>query len=123
MYTIMSNDVMLMYNVFSFGGLCVRAVRGLDELCNVHQVTLSHFRKHTSLSLSQCFPLIYGDDFLRLWSFFYHFWSRSPHIPQQAQFSREHIFVGFKNFPSLVCCCTDIHHHRPQGPTLYRRMG
>ena len=35
-------------------------------------------------------------------------------------FSREHIFVGFNEFPSLVYWCTVIHHHRPQGPTLFR---
>ena len=34
-------------------------------------------------------------------------------------FSWEHIFVGFKKFPSLVCWCTVIHHQRPQGPYLF----
>ena len=39
-------------------------------------------------------------------------------------FLREHIFVGFNEFPSLVCWCTVIHHHQPQGPTLFwREMG
>ena len=33
--------------------------------------------------------------------------------------SREHIFVGFNEFPSLVYWCTVIHHHRP---TLFRRV-
>ena len=33
-------------------------------------------------------------------------------------FPREHIFVGFNEFPFLVCWCIVIHHHQPQGPTL-----
>ena len=28
-------------------------------------------------------------------------------------FLTEHIFVGFNEFPSPVCWCTVIHHHRP----------
>ena len=36
--------------------------------------------------------------------------------------SREHIFVGFNEFSSLVYWCSVIHHHRPQGPTLFRRV-
>ena len=35
---------------------------------------------------------------------------------------REHIFVGFNKFRSLVCWCAVIYHHRPHGPTLYRRV-
>ena len=58
---------------------------------------------------------------LRLWSFF--FWSRSPRIPQQPQsvFEGAH-FLSLNKFPSLVCWCIVIHHHRPQGPTLLRRV-
>ena len=37
-------------------------------------------------------------------------------------FSKEHIFVGFNEFPSLVCWCIVIHYHRPQGPTLFQRV-
>ena len=36
--------------------------------------------------------------------------------------SREHIFVGFNEFPALVCWYIVIHYHRPQGPTLFRRV-
>ena len=39
-----------------------------------------------------------------------------------CSFSKEHIFVGFNEFPSLECLCTVIYHHRPQGPTLFWRM-
>ena len=41
----------------------------------------------------------------------------SNHCP----FLREHIFTGYNEFPSLVCWCTVIHHHRPQEPLLFRR--
>ena len=37
-------------------------------------------------------------------------------------FSREHIFVDFNKFPSLLCWCTVIHHHQTQGATLFRRV-
>ena len=40
-----------------------------------------------------------------------------------SQFLREHIFVRFNEFPSLVCWCIVIHHPRLQGPTLFRRVG
>ena len=51
---------------------------------------------------------------------FYIFWSRFPRLLQQPQsvFLREHIFMGFNDFPSFVCWCTVIHHHRP---TLFQR--
>ena len=32
------------------------------------------------------------------------------------------LFGGFNEFPFLVCWCTVIHHHRSQGPTLFRRV-
>ena len=65
--------------------------------------------------------------FLRLWPFFYFrflsfFWRRSPHILQQPYSVFKGAFVGFNKFPSLVCWCTVIHYHRPQGPTLFRRV-
>ena len=41
--------------------------------------------------------------------------SRSPHSP----FLKDHILVGFKEFHSLVCWCTVIHHHQSQGPILF----
>ena len=41
----------------------------------------------------------------------------SNHSPSLS----EHIFVGFKEFTSLMCWYTAIHHHQPQGPTLFRR--
>ena len=31
-----------------------------------------------------------------------------------VHFLREHIFVVFNKFPSLMCWCNVIHHHRPQ---------
>ena len=44
------------------------------------------------------------------------------YLSNHNPFSREHIFVGFNKFPSLVYWCTVIHHHWPQGPTLFRRV-
>ena len=41
------------------------------------------------------------------------------YLSKHNPFSREHIFVGFNEFPSLVYRCTVIHHHRPQGPTPF----
>ena len=37
-------------------------------------------------------------------------------------FLREHISVGFNEFPSLLCWDIVIHHHRPQGPSLFWRV-
>ena len=37
-------------------------------------------------------------------------------------FSREHIIVGFNEFPSLVYGCIVIHHHQPQGSILFQRV-
>ena len=81
----------------------------------------------TSLSLSQRSPLIYGVNFIRLWPFFYsHLFiifgvGLPAYLSNHNPFSREHIFVSFNEFPSLVYWCTVIHHHRPQGPTLFQR--
>ena len=33
-----------------------------------------------------------------------------------------HNFVGFNEFPSLVYWNIVIHHHQPQGPTLFGRV-
>ena len=57
-------------------------------------------------------------------SFFYHFFGVGlpAYLSNHNLFLREHIFVGFNKFPSLVYWCTIIHHHRPQGPTLFRRV-
>ena len=44
------------------------------------------------------------------------------YLSNHSPFSREHIFVDFNEFPSLVYWCTVIHHHRSQGPTLFRRV-
>ena len=38
-------------------------------------------------------------------------------------FSRKHILVGFNEFPSLVCWCIVVHHHRLKGHILFRRVG
>ena len=35
-------------------------------------------------------------------------------------FLKEHMFVGFNEFPSLLCWCTVTHHHRP--PPLFQRV-
>ena len=42
------------------------------------------------------------------------------YFSNHSPFSKEHIFVGFNEFPSLVYWCIVIHHHRPQGPTLFQ---
>ena len=81
-----------------------------------------------SLSLSQRSSFICGVNFLRLWSFFYSIFfiilrvGLPAYLSNHNPFLREHIFVGFNEFPSLVYWCTIILHHRPQGPTLFRRV-
>ena len=66
--------------------------------------------------------------FLSLWPFstlsFCHFFAVGlpAYLSIYNPFLREHIFVGFNEFPSLVCWCIIIHNHRPQGPTLLRRV-
>ena len=58
--------------------------------------------------------------------FLFHFITFVGGLPayfsNHSAFSRGHIFVGFNEFPSLMCWCTVIHHHRQQGPTLFRRV-
>ena len=68
-----------------------------------------------------------GSIFLRLWPFFYSILSYcwvglSAYFSSHSLFSREHIFVGFNTFLSLMCWWSVIHHHRPQGPTLFQRV-
>ena len=43
------------------------------------------------------------------------------YFSNHSPFSREHIFVGINEFPSLECWCIVIHHHRPQRPTLFSK--
>ena len=44
------------------------------------------------------------------------FWVGFPaYFSNHSLFSMEHIFVRFNKFPYLVCWCTVIHFHRPQG--------
>ena len=81
------------------------------------------------LNLSLSVPLYFAGCILRLWPFFYSIFlsfffgvGLPAYLSNHNPFSREHIFVGFNEFPSLVYWCTVIHHHRPQGPTLFRRV-
>ena len=77
-------------------------------------------------SLSQLCPLVLWGIFYVYGRFsipaFYHFFlvGLPAYFSNHSPFLREHIFVGFNEFPSLVCWCTVIHHHLPQGPTLFR---
>ena len=78
--------------------------------------------------LSQRSPLVCGVYFTSmavflLQLFFYHFFGVGlpAYFSNHSPFLREHIFVSFNEFPSLMFWCTVIHHHRPQGPTLFQR--
>ena len=82
-----------------------------------------------TLSLSQRSPFnLWGQYFTSVAVFllhlFYHFFGVGlpAYLSNHNPFSREHIFVGFNEFPSLVYWCTVIHRHRPQGPTHFRRV-
>ena len=44
------------------------------------------------------------------------------YLSNHNPFSREHIFVDFNEIPSLVCWWIVIHHHWPQGYTLFQRV-
>ena len=83
-----------------------------------------------TLSLS-AFPLICGVNFFFFYvcgrfstlSFLIIFGVGLPaYLSNHNPFSREHILVGSNEFPSLMYWCTVIHHHRPQGPTLFRTV-
>ena len=89
------------------------------------EITQNLMRTHTIKLLSlSAFPFSLRGN-LHLWQVFFtpffhlglpaYFSNRSP-------FLSEHIFVGFDEFPSLMCKCTVIHHYRPQGPTLFKRV-
>ena len=85
------------------------------------------FVSKCSVYLSQRPPLICGVYFYVFGCFstpsFIIFGVGLPaYLSNHNPFSREHIFVGFNEFPSPVHWCTVIHHHRPQGPTLFRRV-
>ena len=58
------------------------------------------------------------------YSIFYYFWSRSPRIPQQKSFfeGAHDFFLGINQCPSLLCWCIVIHHHWPQGTTIFRTV-
>ena len=78
----------------------------------------------TSLSLS-AFPFnLWGLFFTFVVVFLLHLFiifgvGLAAYLSNHNLLSREHIFVGFNEFPSLVYWCTVIHHHRPQRPTLF----
>ena len=80
-----------------------------------------------SLSLS-AFPFyLWGQFFTFVAVFLLHLFiifgvGLPAYLSNHNLFSREHIIVGFNEFPSLVYWCTVIHHHRPQGPTPFRRV-
>ena len=84
--------------------------------------------KSNLLSLSQRSPLnLWGQYFTFVAVFLLHLFiifgvGLPAYLSNHNPFSREHIFEGFNEFPSLVNWCTVIHHHRPQGPTLFRRV-
>ena len=102
--------------------------RSQRELSNGRAIVKRHKgpRKTSLYNLSLSVSLYFvGLILLRLWLFFYSIFLSfleqvSPHtLATTICFSREHIFVGF---PSLKYWCTVIHHHRPQGPALFRRV-
>ena len=80
------------------------------------------------LSLSFNIHLQFAGYILRLWPFFYSkffiifFQQISPLTLATIVRFLKHIFVGFKEFTSLVCWCNVMFHHWPQGPTLFRRV-
>ena len=77
------------------------------------------------LSLPQRSPLICWVNFLRLWPFFYSillsFFRVGFHtyLSNHYPFLRKHIFAGFNEFPSLVCCSFSrvLVHCHPSSPT------
>ena len=81
------------------------------------------------LSLSRPSPLIWGVNFfftfvaVILLHLFIIFRVGLPaYLSNHNPFPREHIFGGINKFPSLMFWCIVIHHRRPQGPTLFRRV-
>ena len=89
------------------------------------KVTVFSYILSLSLSLSLCFPLLFCGVITSTAVFLLHFnhifgVGLPTYFSSHSPFSREHIFVGFNEFPSLVYCCIVIHHHRPQMPTLFR---
>ena len=75
-------------------------------------------------------PFILLGYFLHLWPFFstpsflsFFLVGLLTYFSNHSPFFRDHNFVGFNKFPSLMCWCTVIHHHRPQKPTLFQRDG
>ena len=60
---------------------------------------------------------------LHLFIIFFFLWVGLPEFfSNNSPFSTEHTFVSFNELNSLVCWCTVIQHHRPQGATLFRRV-
>ena len=94
----------------------------MARLSNCHEI------QKQSLSLS--IPLlIYGVNFFftfvavfLLYLFIIFGVGLPPYLSNHNPFLREHIFVGFKEFPSLVYWCTVIRHHQPQVPPLFRKV-
>ena len=110
------------YYLFTFLLCCYQFDREQSGCCWTERFILS-----IQIYFS-AFPFILLGYFLRLWPlysiFFHHFLVGLPaYFSNHSPFFREHNFVGFNKFPSLMCWCTVIHHHRPQKPTLFQRDG
>ena len=90
--------------------------------------TKFHFYHCSFLFLSLSVLLYFAGYILRQWSIFYSIYNIflgvgfPAYFSNHSPFSKEYNFVGFNECPSLVCWCTGIHHHRSQGPTLFRRV-
>ena len=98
----------------------------LHKVCQKRESTLiwgEVKRKSITLSFSLSLSLI----FMFVVVFLLHFIiilgvGLPAYLSNHNLFSREHIFIGFNEFSSLMCWCIVIHHHWPQGPTLFRRV-
>ena len=81
-----------------------------------------------SLSLSKrsplfCWVISYVCGRLPTPSFYHFFGVGLPaFLSNHSLFSREHIFLGCNEFPSLVYWYIVFHYNRPNQPTLFRRV-
>ena len=96
------------------------------EVSNIFRVYVNMrvlYSLFSGLSLTLCVPLYFAKS-LRLYPFFSHFLGVGllAYFSNHSPFSREHNFIGLNELSSLVCWCTVIHHHRPQGTTLFQRV-
>ena len=109
-------------------------VKDLDKTDREYEKSVRHFKSFlktkgitsiaevwSTFSLSLCVPLFLWVIFTSMAVFLLHLFIifGVAYFSNHSPFFREHVFIVFNKFPSLVCWCSVIHHHWPQRPNFF----